>query len=374
MSLFESKLFQDLEDNILSDEWFTDVSFASFYQSLPIPGLIKYEHLRGGKREQLLAQIRGRKAQIYDFANYFRLKRPDIPLDLSILPPVHHINFVNREMELKEACDLFAPPYLLFDAPSGYGKTELLKAIQRHQFRDNWIGMYVKTQEDHPVSATKLAQQIATQADFHDSLKHLSSLEAMGLVLGGRLYQHFSPQNRAVSGLVLLIDNVESLPESEIDGFVNQFLPALQNALRHVPIRIRFAGRNVGSRWIRHSTKFPIKIIPLSPFRLKFVQETVKRLLPSLADHDTFAAHLMHVTGGHPGCMAEIIEGARVDYQTADDFFHAHEDEHKNIVLKYAQKTREAIPENLRNIFDVLSDFRRYNLLLLQKFIDDKLI
>ncbi len=370
----ETELIQELSDILSNPKWFSEDGLEAFYRNSPIFGIKAYEEFEGGhKASQIVRQFRGKRRRLFEFVNYLLDQRTDIKL--SARQQDHHIRFINREIERKEACDqLFAPPYIIFEAPAGYGKTELLKVIQRQQFKDNWACIYVELPEEQLISAFTLAEFIAQDADFHDPFpKHLN-LDAIGFILGGYLYQLLNLQKKKISGLVLLIDSIERLPETEIDRFVNQFLPALQTTLQNVSIRIRFAGRNVGSLWVRHSTKFPLKIVPLSPFRFKFVQETVKRQLPNIQDHDTFAAHLMHITGGHPGCMAEIIEGAKVNDQNADTYFQERENEHRKIILKYANKTREAIPENLLNTFDILSVFRRYNLRLLQKMIEEEII
>jgi hypothetical protein len=85
------------------------------------------------------------------------------------------------------------------------------------------------------------------------------------------------------------------------------------------------------------------------------------------------AAHLMHITGGHPGCMAKIME--RTEFVTpVEECFEKYEDRDEEIVKAVAQDIRKSIPDPLRNTFDVLSIFRRYNCCLLQKIIDEKLI
>lgn len=371
--LDETRLLHELQKIICNPKWFPQNSFEAFYKGAPILGLLAYDAFGEEKRyKEIVEQFRGKKQRLFEFICYLLDKRADI--ESPLLEHTHRVKFINRELERKEACDIFAPPYILFEGPAGYGKTELLHAIQCKQFQEGWVCLYLEIPDTPAVSALSLAQLMAEQVDYGKGVEHLPSLEAIGFVLGGHLQRYFPFEGGNEVGLVLLVDGIERLPESEIHGFVNQFLPAFQNTLSHVKIRMRFAGRSVGSLWARNSAKLPLKILPLSPFRFKYVQETVRRLLPNCSDHDSFAAHLMSITGGHPGCMAEIIEKAKVNAQTPEVFFNSEETVHKQIILKYANQIRDEIPENLRAIFDILSVFRRFNLRVLDKILSEKLI
>ncbi|MCP4524792.1 MAG: hypothetical protein GY833_02585 [Aestuariibacter sp.] len=365
--VLEEKLLTQLLEILQSGQWFTEKAFEYFYRGLPIPGLVRYDELGQDKSQALIEQTRS-LGNIYDLINCFRVKRPDIQLTGLNLPPVHRINFVNRADELKEACDSHAPQYILFDAPAGYGKTELLKTVEQRHFRDNWLCTFVEIPQDVN-SALGLAKQLAAQAGYPGNLAHFSDVKAVGHRLGGffdeRLTSLKSP------GVILLVDNIERLPHSEIDAFLSDFLVAVQSPA----MRVRLAGRYVGSIWEKQAKKhnFTFKVIPLTPFRFRYVKDTVRLLLPSQAMPDLCAAHLMHVTGGHPGCMAKIIEHMSVTQSVEQDFA-LHQDEYKKIVLSVAHEIRESIPEPLRDIFDVLSVFRRYNYRLLQQIIDTGLI
>ncbi len=181
--LWEQNLLQKLS-SILHLAWFTEQAFESFYKSLPLPKLKKYEELGQDKTKALLEQLKGE--QIYDLINWVRIKRPDIELDKKVeLPPVHRINFVNREDERKEACCSYAPPYILFDAPAGYGKTELLKAIEQRYFRDGWFCIYVQI-KTVGISAIDLAYKIAKRVDDETSLL-FNQIEVVGKILAGNL-------------------------------------------------------------------------------------------------------------------------------------------------------------------------------------------
>ncbi len=370
--LQEEQLLQELKPILEIDgNWFTAKGFKFFYKNSPFHNLTEYDKLhKKDKPAQLIAQLRG-EGQVYDLINYLRGQRPAIPLtELVHLPPVHHINFVNRDEEIKEACDRFAPSYILYEAPAGYGKTSLLKAIEQKHFQDNWLCVYVQAPKDENLSALGLAQHISIQAGYPAPIT-APETKIAGHILAAHLTTQIT--SLKAQGLVLLIDNVERLPEKEVDAFVNEFIPALQQTLQK-NIRVRFAGRYTGSLWERETRDIRLKVVSLSPFRFRYVKETVRLLLPSLQDPNLYAAHLMHITGGHPGCMAKIIERTEGINQPIGNFFDVHQKAHKKIVLAVAKEVYEAIPKDLREIFDVLSVFRRYNYRILDQLKQTELI
>jgi hypothetical protein len=367
--LRESDLLRQLRLALPIGEWFTEKTFKAFYEGLPLPGLKKFDELGKNKAEALLEQLVGR-GWIYEFINHLRIKRPDIPLtDLIELPPVQYVNFVNREEELRESCGRYALPYILFEAPAGYGKTELLKAIGQQHFRDGWLSVYVEALQDLS-SAVDLAKEVTKQADYSGDLSRLSDARSMGLTLGGALRQRL--EYLGGSGLILLIDSVERLPQTELNSFAS-FLAQIQRVIKGDNLRVYVAGRYIGSKWEEWAQGPNFNVRPLAPFRFKYVKQTVCSLLPSQENLDLYAAHLMHITGGHPGCMARIIENTDVT-QSIEGFFETHENAHQEIVLSVAHEIRDSIPEALQDAFDVLSVFRRYNYRLLNRIIDTRLV
>ena len=368
--LREEELLQQLYKEVLRPGvWFTETTFKSFYKSLPIPAPKKrYDQLGEDKYKALLDQIRD-QGQVYHFINCIRVKRPDIPLaKLLELPSVHRIQFVDRDDERKKACERYAPSYILFEAPAGYGKTDLLREVERQHFGEGWLSIYVETPQDI-VRAAELANQVAAQTGYPRDISYLRNTQAIGYILAGFL------QDQLISldapGIVLLIDNVERLPEGEISDFLNHFLGAIWSVFKKV--RVRFAGRYVGSLWKKQAEEFELTVIPLLPFGFRSVRETVRSLFPEQKELDLRSAYLMHMTGGHPGCMVEIME--RMDFaQLVEKDLKARQDEYKEIVLSVAREIRKSIPEPLQNTFDVLSVFRRYNYRQLQQIIDEKLI
>ena len=362
--LQEEKVLKQLLKVLRPGQWFTEAIFEFFYNSLPFPELARYDTLEEDRPQALLAQVRNH-GRVYDFLNCLRIKRPDIPLaGLIELPPVHRIHFVNREEELREACGRFALPYMLFEAPAGYGKTELLKAVEQRHFRDGWLCIYVETPRDVQ-TAIELANAVAKTAGRSDPFAQLDP-DQVGYRLAGSLDERLA--SLRASGIILMVDSAERLPQSEIEAFLNRFLVALLNGLPKVDLRMRFAGRHIGPLWKKRAREFELTVRSLTPFRFRYVKATVEVLLPAQTEPDSYAAHLMHMTGGHPGCMAEIMERMGL-VQSVEEAFEKNQDCLKEIVLPVAREVRESIPPELQDAFDVLSVFRRYNFRLLEEIV-----
>jgi hypothetical protein len=181
--LLEEELLQQLASILRLGEWFTDKALKAFYESLPFPNLLRYDEPED-KPQAIVTQLRG-KNRVYDFIDCLRAKRPDISLTSLIkLLPAHSLDFVNRDDELEKATGRHALSYLFFEAPAGYGKTELLRAIEQREFADGRLCVYI----DVPLSvnsALALAQIVAEQAGYAVPLN--LSIEAVAYTLVGFL-------------------------------------------------------------------------------------------------------------------------------------------------------------------------------------------
>ncbi|MCP4347136.1 MAG: TIR domain-containing protein [Desulfobacterales bacterium] len=266
--------------------------------------------------------------------------------------------FINREEALNVTYGTSALSRILFEAPPGYGKTKLLRIIGNKHHRDGWICVYVEIPYNI-YSAIDLGRIVAERTGFHTT--SFNDVSALGYVIAGYLKNLVS--SKKSPGAILLIDNVERLKENELEIFFDYFLKAIQQSFT---LRIYLAGRYIGSPW-----KKRVKVMTLSPFQLK---DTTLRL--SFSNHkqtDLISAYLMNMTGGHPGCMAKIIEFI-TPAQFVEENYINNQESYKNIILPVINEVRGTISESLQDKFDTLCVFRRYNYRLLKKLIDMKLI
>jgi hypothetical protein len=90
-------------------------------------------------------------------------------------------------------------------------------------------------------------------------------------------------------------------------------------------------------------------------------------------DLKSWAAHLMHVTGGHPRCISETLP-LKESMQSVEEHFASHHETYRHVVLPIIIEVRSSIPEHLQDIFDRLSVFRRYNVRLLRSMIETGVI
>ncbi len=282
------------------------------------------------------------------------------------VPLLQHVGFVNREHERRMARGQYdyAPRCIVFDAPARYGKTNLLCAVESEHERDGWHCIHVETSRQ-TASASDLARQIAVEV----GIKHCAdaSLETIRSTVIGALQVQMTDDCK---GIAFFIDNIEHVPRNEIHLFLDAFLAPLFDDERLRSMRVRMAGCYVGGIWECESRRanIPLKVYPLSPFRFEYICDTIQLYRPEQPASDLFAAHLMHITGGHPGCMRAIINesplDAEIEYQFSLDRQY---DYYDRIVRRSACDVYSTIPEDLRIIFDTLCVFRRYDLDMLKR-------
>src|SRR5205085_2575593 len=114
------------------------------------------------------------------------------------------IKFVNREEALSFA-DIFGPPFLLFDAPAGYGKTELLWEIEQRYLLKGWICYYIEPAQTS-ATAYDLVQTLARLANLSRMLPKLDDLRFASGVVAVMLKERIKLVH--AQGIVLLIDSI----------------------------------------------------------------------------------------------------------------------------------------------------------------------
>ncbi len=274
-------------------------------------------------------------------------------------------SFVNREDELRLTCGKNAISRILFEAPIGYGKTKLLKAVGTRLYQEGWVCIYLEIPKDL-CSAIEISHILAEKVGISDKI--FNDLKSLGYEIA----KFLESRGEQSSGIVLLIDNIERMKQEEFEIFTTYFLNQIQQDAK---IKIYFASRIISSLWNERIKSFFKKTIFLSPFQYLYVRETVTKLCdPNVKEYDSNAAYLMQITGGHPGCIAQIIESFDLNNESVEESFNKNPDSYKNIILPVINEIRQSVPELLRDIADMLSVFRRYDFRLLKKILNSGII
>ena len=364
-----------------SDPWFTKKSFKAFYAKLLVFGLEPYDDLGENKQDAFIASLR--KARITDEVIYrLRLFEPNLPLvdyltDKDV--EVSDISFVNRQEEFEKATARFTVDTILFEAPIGFGKTTLLREIERHYYYNRgWVVFLIPMPPDLGPLSKYVEYIFSSIGQSEDASLFSDDLEIAGQLLAQRLYRNSS--GSAASGAVILLDSLENLPYNSVHKFRDEFLFSIMSKaseIKDFKILLRLAGRQIGAHWTENNksiqSSLKLRIEQLSPFRNRYIEETLSLHAPIQTELQLRAALIMHYTGGHPGCMAEIL-GIMNYEEPAEKFFQVHNGLIKEHVLDVAEEVFESIPNSLKDSFYFLSVFRRYNLSILTALIEQGII
>ncbi|MBN2004747.1 MAG: hypothetical protein JXA21_15425 [Anaerolineae bacterium] len=345
-----------------------------------------YDDLRGkSKPEKALSllewlEFRGLFDKLLGYIEEFRT---DIDLTGIIpksLPP--EIQFSNREDEVSRIVPSYSPPYVLISAPLGYGKTKLLEIVRGKMQSQGWFCVNCTL----PKGGVHLLKDLigiilqplgigAREMDF-ESL----SPKEYGFLLSQSLVTRLNSVK--ASGVLLLLDQVEALKEDVAKLFLNDVIPGLSQGLRsagYIQLKIILSGCYV-SNWEQLAQKIPLSLRLLEPFDFPVVQHTVLRFMsdtktpPPLESIQEIAAHIMYLTGGHPGCMVELLKGFPAGWPAREYFIDRQGQHYENIIAPVINDARRHIPETLHDIFDTLSVVRYFNNRFLRRLMDARLI
>ena len=234
-----------------------------------------------------------------------------------ILPESLYVPFTNREDELKLILSSSAPAYYLLDAPSGYGKSTLLGEVQKRFSEQKWCCGYLIL--DKPLELDELARALAEKMCISNFLSNSNNAQDAGFRLGRALR---TPWDTSKEGIVLLFDFDKEFSNFELlEKLLKQFIPQIEESLKSIApfdqgdnrFRVIIAGRYLCSSYNRLSTQ-PLPIIPrlqyLAPFKYDVIQNSARLYLKNQRDRLTkeIAHHILYITGGHPGCMAQVLQ------------------------------------------------------------------
>jgi len=269
----------------------------------------------------------------------------------------YYKNFRYREIEVGKTCEKKALKKIIFEAPSGYGKTKLLKRIGYKHDIDNWVCIYIEIPETVK-SAFELGCIIAQQCGYYDVVKY-NNINSLVLKAVAELINAISM--KVAPGVILLVDCIERLSITKIDTFFKSLIDNVQNKFT---LKIYLAGRYTG---------VPLKIesynhIPLRLFNFKEVEGILKLSFPQNTSLTYYAAHLFHLTNGHPGCIEKIINTERFKTAIESQKEPNYKDFH-NEIFEIVSDFKNTIPDRLQNILDVVCIFRYLDLKILKKIL-----
>jgi len=297
----------------------------------------------------------------------------DGPSPPSPVPP--HIPFKNREDEIVTILSSYAPPYYLLDAPAGYGKTRLLGELENRFREQGWLCAYVSTRENRtlPEITYSLAQRLRVE------LPSTLDMSQLGPGLAAAL-QEQKRSDLTRRGLVLLVDLDKEPSLPILDSLLQDFVPRMQSSLLnleffangHNRFRVVLAGRCLArSEEVKHSG-IRLTIYQLTPFEYSVVRDAAREYLVGYDDDRVaeIAAYVVVLTGGHPGCMAQVLELARTRGASARQLMEDYHDEiWREIVRPVVGDVREGIPSPKRGFLDRLSIYRRLDYATLRHLI-----
>jgi hypothetical protein len=173
-------------------------------------------------------------------------------------------------------------------------------------------------------------------------------------------------------GVVILVDLDGYSSIALAEGIINEFEPGMWEALNKIeftpprkqkPFRMILTGRHL-TRELPDIPRW--KRLRLSPFDYKSVYETASDYLVGHTEHNpsikTVAAHILHFTGGHPGCMARLLRQYREKGLLPDEFlveFLGEVNHGQDRIVKPAiDGAYNSIGPELRGVFSTICVFR----------------
>ncbi len=293
--------------------------------------------------------------------------------------------FENREVELRAIQSPFAKPFIVVNAPAGYGKTSLLHEIPLRlnvTAPNEWLCVR------HKCHAEDTEGSIL--ASLSQAIGGAATAPARTLVDLIRIVNH-AFGNPTPCCLLIQFDEVEQWhangqPAGAMDFIQQRFAPALEDAMRlsNRKFKVILAGRYIGGSSAAFAS--PSQEHALSPFDLiairAYVGETLRRFEQLQArqlnftapDVEYLAEQVFELTGGHPRAVANVMQdlvsfGFAVPLRQYFDPA-AQAQLFDRCVADEIQGLFRGISRDLQEVFRILAIFRLFNGDTLQALLD----
>lgn len=292
------------------------------------------------------------------------------------LPELEKLNldFTNRQEEIRAIISDYAPAYYLVDGPAGYGKSQLLKEGLKPRFEESgWRCALAQIQEGDTLQgvAKELAEELGVELSQDRELSY-------GQRLGGALRRE---QWGEEEGVVLLLD-LNGRPNLQIlKELVESFIPDIHNTLkhceffssRHNPFRAVIAARSVTSLPAIISSAVPFGSLTLRAFDYGIVLDSAYNYLGNDTRESVsrLAAHLIYLTGGHPGCIATVLALYKSYYWAPTDVLSRRIRIWRGIIRDVTDKICDEMPSSATELEELVSElcvFRCLDYQLLERF------
>jgi len=339
------------------------------------------ESLKQKEQELREAKVPLREDEVRQMAEARKLVEAKLAQPLEI-----RAAFANREEELRYILSPFSKPFVVINAPAGYGKSYLLIEAQRRlQGEGRWAIIWIECHGDD--AEITLMEQIARSLGFAETVRTLADLAP---IVGKSL------DYTMADGLILFFDALDRWKKEP--GPPVEWLPVaefvkgkLLMGLNEIIIRRRkefrgiFAGRYIAN-WAE-DFPLPYSELNLSPFNKEvirmFIMETMHRWREtggiereySAGELERFAEEVLDMTGGHPGAIAKIVQNVAEErrFDIILDLYFAPENKRalfKTFVSPEIPDLLEGVPSPLQETFQVVSVFRGFNSATLDALLD----
>jgi nucleoside phosphorylase len=290
------------------------------------------------------------------------------PVDI---PSNEHVPFTNRQDELNELTAISASGQCYaVNAPPGYGKTDLMKQVEERFKENGWDCGRAE------LNSSSTMEEVANSLSQKLEIKLNPDLKlSWGLRFSGELRKKYD--SKAPIGVALIIDLNGQPTEELLKDLLENFIPQVRRTLmvmanfysRQSLLRIILAGRYLNTSDAVREAQIKERFIlyPLSPFTYDVVVQSTQRYLPNNgSEWDDLAAHILFLTGGHPGCTAYSLELFRSAGLSLADFLELYTQDIRQKVSTVTQAIVDVLVAKDPNLFLVVT-----GILSLLRYVDN---